>query len=505
VRHHPSIHEILFALAVTLLGSTNASAQLKALWAPGDPQPEQIEVIKLTVSPAAEPKPALKYRFLVPPVDQIHGNAATLYYKAMIFEGPDQIGALAKLESDDETDHLLFEAPLDQLPQEKAEEVTAWLRSDQGYVLWLAKAAQCDGCDWEDQIREQGIYTLLPQAQKSRSLARAIALRARLLMAQHKPDEALELLRLNYALGENLGKGTTLVQSLVGLAIQNLTHEQTRTFISLEGSPNLYWALTDLATQPVDIREALSYESRFWDFTIHELADIDRRVLSPDEALTVATKLLEAQRGWSIHPPQRGEPSLQIFALAVSLYPQARSYLLNAGYTAERIEAMPVLQTVLLMWWKQFQLVRDDTFKWFSLPDDEVRQNLTRSEDDVRAAALQGKGGIFTDALPAIQACVNAQFRHQRETNLLRTVEALRMYAAEHGRWPEKLDDITQVPVPVDPWTQKPFDYSLKDGVASLEAPHTPKAPWPIDADQRYELTLRPADAKTHDISSQEK
>ena len=56
-----------------------------------------------------------------------------------------------------------------------------------------------------------------------------------------------------------------------------------------------------------------------------------------------------------------------------------------------------------------------------------------------------------------------------RQINLLRTVEALRMYAAEHGRWPEKLEDIKAVPVPNDPFTEKPFEYAVKDGVALLD------------------------------------
>ena len=46
---------------------------------------------KMTVSPAPEPKPALKLHFLTLPVDQVEGNAATFYYKSMIIEGPDYL------------------------------------------------------------------------------------------------------------------------------------------------------------------------------------------------------------------------------------------------------------------------------------------------------------------------------------------------------------------------------------------------------------------------------
>jgi hypothetical protein len=486
------IHRFLTVVIILLATAASVSAQL--LWAPSKPEEEHIEVFRLTVSPAPEPKPALKYHFLVPPVDQISGNAATFYYKAMSFEGTDEIQSLDKLVSDDEKYRLLYEAPLQELPLQEAERATRWLQDGSGYRLWLTKASLCDSCNWEDLIREQGMYTLLPQIQNTRGLARAIALRARVLMAQNKPEETVETLRLAFALSRNLGKGTTLIHCLIGIAIQGIMNDQTRTLISLEHSPNLYWALTDLAAHPVDLREGMSYESRFWEFTIHELPELNRRALTAEEALAIAMKLYEASRGFAINRPDQTEPAVkqaEFFGTAVYEYPKARKYLLDHGYTAEQIDAMPVLQTTLLARWKQFELIRDNTFKWLLLPDDESRPNLTRMADDLRAAEARGDGGIFTQALPAIQATIYARIRHQRETELLRVVEALRMYAAEHGGWPEKLDDVTAVPVPLDPWSHKPFEFFVKDGVATLQAPIQPKAPWPISSDQRYELTLR--------------
>ena len=452
---------------------------------------EQPRTFQMTVSPATEPKPALKYRFLVPAVDKIHGNAATLYYKAMSFEGPDEIEAVGKAMNDEEKYRVLFEAPLNEFPQKQAEELTRWLSGPVGYGLWLREAARCDYCDWRDGIREEGFSTLLPQAQKARSLANALALRTRLQIIQHKPDEAIETLRVGYALSRDLGKSPTLVQCLVGIAIQGILNEQTRELIAAENSPNLYWALTDLAAEPADLREALSYESRMWEFSVHELADIDRRALSPEEALKAAESIEQIAR-W----PGRASPDLGqvgILAKAVCLYPQAREYLLEHGYTRERIEAMPVVQTVLLAWWKEFAVVRDNCYKWLVLPDDEVRQHIQRSTEDVFAADRSGQGGVFTSFLPAVSAATQARIRAQRQTDLLRVVEALRMYAAEHGRWPEKLDDITMVSIPLDPWTRKPFDYSVKEGVAMVQGPLNPPMAGGQVVNQRYELRLRPA------------
>ena len=46
----------------------------------------------------------------------------------------------------------------------------------------------------------------------------------------------------------------------------------------------------------------------------------------------------------------------------------------------------------------------------------------------------------------------------------LRIFEALRIYAAAHdGQLPEKLSDIHEVPIPVNPYDDKPFTYH-RDG-----------------------------------------
>ena len=43
--------------------------------------------------------------------------------------------------------------------------------------------------------------------------------------------------------------------------------------------------------------------------------------------------------------------------------------------------------------------------------------------------------------------------------------------AAANGKWPEKLDDVTDVPLPDDPVTGKPFEYRLQDNKAVVATP----------------------------------
>ena len=84
-----------------------------------------------------------------------------------------------------------------------------------------------------------------------------------------------------------------------------------------------------------------------------------------------------------------------------------------------------------------------------------------------------------------------AQARLDQRLALLRHVEALRMFAAEHnGVFPEKLADVT-VPLPVDPFSGKPFCYELSGNTAHLRG--TP--PWDAKVNPalrfHYEITLR--------------
>ncbi len=84
-----------------------------------------------------------------------------------------------------------------------------------------------------------------------------------------------------------------------------------------------------------------------------------------------------------------------------------------------------------------------------------------------------------------------SQLRLDRRLAVLRIVEALRFYAAAHqGQLPASLDDIRDVPIPVDPLTGKAFDYRREGERARLSGPAPP--PEAAQAHKiRYEITLR--------------
>jgi len=100
------------------------------------------------------------------------------------------------------------------------------------------------------------------------------------------------------------------------------------------------------------------------------------------------------------------------------------------------------------------------------------------------------KMNLFTILLPALSRVSFLQARLDRHVAILRTVEAIRMFAAEHsGQFPASLGEITAVPIPTDPVTGEDFIYRRIDARnARLEAPVSP-----AESSRRpvYELTVR--------------
>ena len=74
---------------------------------------------------------------------------------------------------------------------------------------------------------------------------------------------------------------------------------------------------------------------------------------------------------------------------------------------------------------------------------------------------------------------------------MLRHVEALRMYVAGHdGKLPAKLSDCP-VPLPVDPFTGKPFRYKVEGETAHLRGSPPPAEAKNPGYNLHYVVTVR--------------
>ena len=166
------MHRVLLSAAALLCAALPATAQ-------NTPK-------KLTVKPAAEPKPALKYVLLPEVRDVQPGNAALAYMRAM---NPVSYANFARIKHEDwEASSDWLEGPLAKMPRVKAASMipTEGLRA-------VDEAARQEFCDWEllARIRKAGVGTLVPEVQVMRQVIHLLTLRGRLEMLNGKTANQL--------------------------------------------------------------------------------------------------------------------------------------------------------------------------------------------------------------------------------------------------------------------------------------------------------------------------
>ncbi len=163
----------------------------------------------------------------------------------------------------------------------------------------------------------------------------------------------------------------------------------------------------------------------------------------------------------------------------------ARARLIDSGIPAAAVRSFPAQQVILLDEKRECEVRFHDVTKIESFP-------AWQFEALAAAAKPYKEPALFADVLAEGQHTVRRkQARLEQRMALLVCVEALRLYAAEHsGAFPAKLSDIS-VPVPVDPFTGKPFGYETSGRKAHVRG--TPPEPEAKNAEYRfhYEITLR--------------
>ncbi|MBN1362893.1 MAG: hypothetical protein JW993_20005 [Sedimentisphaerales bacterium] len=466
----------LLALTAPLLVLRAAQAQ-----AADPPQAQTIHTVKLQVGPAPEPRYALQYRFETPYMEQRPGDGALLYQMAIAQSLETNSGALAL---DGDTLRQWYDSPIEELP---LEEVRAAIGRFQQTFHFLGLAAESETCTWEYPAREEGFQYMTPQLVQYRTLFRLLALKARLEVHDDDFEAALKTLRTGYCMARDVGAGPSMIQHLVGLSIAAGITDQVEALIQKPGAPNLYWALTVLPDPPIDPRAAMEMESAVLYRELPELLTLEDKALSNAQATELWQKAI-ALAGLDWRGSGQWMEKTWLTVKLMKQYPQAKAHLRERGYPADKVESWAPLYVVLLDQHHEFRRVRDMCFKWAYVPYTQAAEGLKQAEREV--SRLWEDAGPFAAALPAMYRVGFLRTRLARDIAILRCVEAIRMYAADHdGKLPGALADITKVPVPTDPLRGAPFHYELTGDTTILESPIPPDG-GPRDG-LRYEITLK--------------
>jgi hypothetical protein len=432
-------------------------------------EPAALQPKELTLKAAAAPVPALKYRLLPEVGDLQPGNALICYMRAFLPELYNTAPRGKELEKLDDLLDMPFEefkqakTPRPGLPRLALKEI------DQG--------ARREYCDWEmlARLRKDGLATMVPDIQSFRQVARLLEYRARLEMAESLIDKAAYTIQTMLTLSHHVGGQPLLISELVGMAIASLGLDQVEDFIQQPGSPNLYWALTGLPRPFIDIRKGLEGDKVAMEVYFPELKKLEKEPLSAEELKRLVNICADTNAVIFGGKKDAAFPSkVKLVGLVVDQYPAARQAMIDQGRKAEEVDALTMLQVVLIQNYRQCRRFQDEMEKWIYVPFWEGHKARKAVEDDARKL---GSAWPFGQFIPAAARVYEASVRVDRRIAALRCIEALRLHVAATAKLPGLLDEITLVPIPLDPYTGKQFQYTALGDEVTLFGPPPPGAP----------------------------
>jgi hypothetical protein len=432
-------------------------------------------LIRLNVRPARAPKPALRYQ-LLPELKEMHpGNPIQHYMQTMMEQN--------KFFFDEEAfqrREKLLTVPLEELPVQELEDYGRFALNQADW------AARLDNPDWQIllKLRADGIVVLLPEVQQMRALSRALQVRFRAEIAQCRFDDAIRTAKTLFAMSRHLSEHPTLIADLVGIAIASVAASGLEEMQEQPGCPNLYWALTTLPSPLIPLEKGMDGER-----VMHQSLFRDLSVSVPMSGEQIKKFIAHMDKMLVIGEETSTKPGVRAWLDARTkddaVVSAARQRLVEHGLRAERLLRFPADQVILLDEKRELEERFDDVMKTISFPLWQVEALAAQNK-------VKKPPALFADELvPTLRHVPLAQARIDQRIALLRHVEALRLYAAEHdGTLPAKLCDIP-VPLPVDLCTGKAFRYEAIGNTAHLRGTPPPGEEKNSAFNLHYEVTLQ--------------
>lgn len=458
--------------------------------------PGAVVTYTFSVSPKAPQPPLMKHRLYPAFSEQFPGNAAPLYQRAILLISQKS----GKLESPIEYWQKIDEwrvLPLDQLPLDEVEQV---VQLHSGALQEASYAARRSFCDWNLPTREHGVDlfgVMLPEIQAMRTVARLLALRIRLRLAQGRLDEAVADLQAGYAMARHVGNRDFIVNALVGIAISSMMHEQLLTAISVDSVPNLYWSIVNQPNPLIDIRNAIDVERDSVVTIFPELKEAKKSIGDQEYwnqlLLDVIRRVerLRSNKPISLLEDDSSEFDMGRLAYRTVVFSQAarvkEELVEQLGYRSDEVDAMPGSRAILLYSLHAFERQRDAYLAPLGLPYYQAKTFYPAANQFSEDLTSGDPLGISQLLLPSTLQIQQASVRDIRWSSMLQALEAIRDFAAAHGKLPETLDQVDRLPIPNNPFDNQPLRYQWqadKPWEATLEGTSDVL---PL----RFQLTLR--------------
>jgi type II secretory pathway pseudopilin PulG len=293
------------------------------------------------------------------------------------------------------------------------------------------------------------IGALLPSVQTCRDVAQALTARALLRTGEGRFEDAWQDLLACHRLGRLVGRGTTLIELLVGIAIDAVATKADTAFLEHaklknEHIENCLHDLQKLASMPrvadkIDFGERLS--------TLQIVVLIDR--YGP-EALENLDKAV---------PAKQPSPWAKLFRANVDYEPALRN--INRWYDqiakTLRVEDRSTREKQLAQLDMDLRKLKAKTQE--SMPG---ALELLFAKDSAKIRGETIGNILITLLMPAFNKVQSAADRCEQVQNNLYLAFALAAYQRDHGRYPKELDELAPKylkKIPNDLFSGKPLVY----------------------------------------------
>jgi len=438
------------------LGSTMTLEELKNGGKPPVPVEQQPVKTRLLTS-AAEPIPALRYRFW-PAAQELKGGDAKVHFfrMAVSFNSGQRSDEMRKY-------NLKWEELRDAGQEVPVQEIRKLFEPYRLHFEELETMSLCDRQTLDMQIRDlrgADVYSVtLEEIQVARDLARLLRWRMVEQAAAGDWDRFARTARTGYRLAALVASGDTLIHNLVGIAITNLITDEVQRAGEYKGSPNFYWALASLPRPMFNLTTSLELETSIVERVFPFLVECRKGPL-PESVIqkhweTMQKTLRDIDVGFSVSAGVVGALNVET----------AKANLRQRGWKEENFKGYPAMQLVLIDLDDTMRETGDMAMKYFLLPDSVGQQLRVRENEAFEKWLKENKslaGHLANMLFPALISADRAARRVEHVINAAMNREALRMHVAKHGALPESMAALDPVPALPNPFTNRPFELSVK-------------------------------------------
>ncbi len=284
---------------------------------------------------------------------------------------------------------------------------------------------------------------IIPAVQQSRSVARLLAARAMLRVKAGQSEAAWRDLLACQRLGRLIGRGPTLIDGMVGIAICHIAGRSTVSLLqhsqlTTQQIKRFQQNLQELAPLP-DMAEKVNFGERLMglDATVR-IAQLGLKHLwgFPGGSMKVPPRLFFRVNDWNV------------VVKTVNRWYDRLNIALKKPTRANRNKALDLLD-------KEIKKLSKETKKRFA-----QKKGLKSSK-----AVSQKMGHVLILLLlPAVAIAQNAEDRAEQRDRNLQVAFALAAFQKDRGRYPKQLDELAPkylTRVPQDLFAGKPLKYRL--------------------------------------------